>query len=251
VLGSGTLVPDARHHGAAHLVRHGAVLALLDCGPGTIHGIAEHGVPWSDLTHVLITHFHADHVGDLSALMLALEHGLRTPRTRPLTLIGPTGFPGFLERLAAATGRHVVEPGFELRVVEVRGEGVWSDGEAGLDVRCASTPHTEESIAYRVEFGGAVVGYTGDTGPSTAVANLLEGCDVLVAECTQPDPPAMDTHLSPRGLAALARAARPGKLVVTHVMPPSTHAQAAAAVAAGYEGHVLPGADGLVVPLPA
>jgi ribonuclease BN (tRNA processing enzyme) len=251
VLGSGTLVPDHRHHGAAHLLRVGPLLALMDCGPGTVHNFTRHEVAWSDLTHVLITHFHTDHVGDLSALMQALKHGVRPPRTRPLTLVGPAGFGAFLERLAAATGRHVVETGFALRIVEVEERAPWTDGEAELRVTCVRTPHTAESVAYRVEAGGVAVGYTGDTGPSDAVADLLRGCDVVVGECTQPDPPLTDTHLSPSGLAALARATRPGTLVVTHVAPPSTPEDAAAAVATAWGGKVVAGRDGLVVPLGA
>jgi ribonuclease BN (tRNA processing enzyme) len=245
VLGSGTLVPDHRHHGAAHLFRGGDVLALLDCGPGTVHSFTKHDVAWVDLTHVLITHFHADHIGDLPALMVALALGAAPPRTRPLTLVGPPGFPAFLERLAAATGRHLLDPGFEVRVVELEADGAWVDGAHALRVRCGSTPHTEESVAYRLEAKGAVVGYTGDTGPSDAVAALLRGCDVLLAECTQADPPTMDTHLSPARLAALARATRPGTLVVTHVMPPLTHEEAAARVSERYDGRVVAARDGL------
>lgn len=249
VLGSGTLVPDHRHHGAAHLLRAWDVLALLDCGTGTVHSFTEHGVAWPHLTHVLVTHYHPDHVGDLPALLLALALGAEPPRTLPLTLVGPKGFRTFLERLAAVTGRHLLDPGFEVRVVEVESGGSWKDAGSALEVRCTSTPHTETSVAYRLEVRGVVVGYTGDTGPSEAVAELVRGCDVLVAECTQADPPAMDTHLSPSRLAALARAARPGTLVVTHVMPPLTHGEAAARVAEAYDGEVVAALDGLVLTL--
>jgi len=181
--------------------------------------------------------------------MLALALGTEPRRTRPLTLVGPPGFAAFLGRLAAATGRHLLAPGFEVRVVELEVDGAWADAESALRVRCASTPHNEESVAYRVEVGGVVVGYTGDTGPSAEVATLLGGCQVLLAECTQPDPPTLDTHLSPARLAALARATRPDTLVVTHVMPPLTHEEAAARVTEGYDGRVVAGRDGLTVPL--
>jgi len=221
----------------------------MDCGPGTIHGFAKYGVEWFHLTHVLITHYHTDHVGDLSALLQALKYGTGSPRTLPLHLVGPVGFGGFLARLAAAMGSHVLDPGFGLRVVELEPGHTYRAGDGGLAVSCVSTPHTAESVAYRVDLPGATVGYTGDTGPSPAVASFLKGCDVLVAECTQADPPAMETHLSPSGLAELCVAARPGALVVTHVAPPSAPEEVAAAVAAAWGGTVLAGRDGLVVPL--
>ncbi len=221
----------------------------MDCGPGTIHSFARYGVAWPHLTHVLITHYHTDHVGDLPALLQALKHGTHPRRTRPLHLVGPVGFGAFLGRLAAAMGPHVLDPGFELRVVELESGHAYQAEDADLGVSCVSTPHTAESVAYRVELPGATVGYTGDTGPSPTVASFLTGCDVLVAECTQPDPPTMETHLSPSGLAELSIAARPGVLVVTHVAPPSVPEEAAATVAAAWGGTVLAARDGLVIPL--
>ncbi len=200
ILGSGTLVPDEARHGAAHLVHASSALVLMDCGHGTIDSVVRYGVAWPDLTHVLITHFHTDHVGDLPALLQALKYGTRPRRTRPLRLIGPTGFGAFLERLAAAMGASLLEPGFPLRVVEMASGDACEEPGADLRISCVATPHTAESVAYRVETGGSTVGYTGDTGPSPSVASFLAGCDVLVAECTQPDPPELDTHLSPSRL---------------------------------------------------
>jgi len=249
ILGSGTLLPDASRHGAAHLVETGPLRLLLDCGWGTLDGLARHGAAWADLTHLAVTHFHADHVGDLSALLLALRHGITPPREDPLTLLGPVGLGAFLERLAEATGTHVTDPGFPVRVVELGAENVFEDPARALRVTCHPTPHTAESVAYRVEVGGATLGYTGDTGPSEDVAAFLTGCDVLIAECTQVDPSALPSHLSPATLGALARTARPRILVVTHVAPPMTPASAAAAVARQWDGTVLPGADGLAIPL--
>lgn len=249
VLGSGTLVPDPTRHGAAHLLRSRATLVLMDCGHGTVDGLVRYGVTWPDITHVLITHFHPDHVGDLPALLQALKHGIRPPRVRPLHLIGPAGFGTFLDRLTAAMGPGLLDPAFPLRVIELTCGTAWEDPGAELRIRCVATPHTPESVAYRLEVPGATVGYTGDTGPSTSVASFLEGCDMLVAECTQPDPPDLDTHLSPAGLARLAKTARPGLLVVTHVAPPAVPEEVAAALRLTWGGTVVAGHDGLVIPL--
>lgn len=251
VLGSGTLLPDAERSSAAHLVRAPGVRLLLDCGTGTLHGFARHAVPWRTLTHVAISHFHNDHVGDLPALLFALKHGVVPRREDPLVLIGPPGFRELLENLATALGDHVTDPGFELDVREIApGEALEHEGTFRLTAH--TTPHTEESIAYRWEGEGGVVGYTGDTGPSRDLARFLAGADVLVSECALTDPPEMDLHLSPMGVAELAHIAEPGTLVLTHVFPPLTPAAAVQQVnAAGYRGEVVAGHDGLRLPLRA
>ncbi|MEX2472299.1 MAG: MBL fold metallo-hydrolase, partial [Gemmatimonadota bacterium] len=120
VLGSGTLLPDAERHSAAHHVSFGDASVLLDCGSGTVHGLARHGIDWEALTHVAVTHYHPDHVGDLSALMFALRAGASTreraaggaeaSRAQPLTLLGPPGFRAYLEGAASSLGSHVLDP---------------------------------------------------------------------------------------------------------------------------------------------
>lgn len=189
-------------------------------------------------------------MGDLTGLLTALRLGPEPPRTAPLTLFGPPGLERFLTDLGAATGTKMLDPGFPVQVVELAPGAALEDTTAGFRITAAPTPHTDESVAFRWEGPAGVVGYTGDTGPSEEVAVFLNGCDVLIAECTQTDPPAMDIHLSPGGLAALAASAEPGLLVVTHAYPPLTPEQAARGVAdAGYPGRVEAAYDGLVIPL--
>jgi len=242
VLGSGTLLPDAARCSAAfHLEVQGRGI-LLDCGTGTLHGLARWGVAWRDIDLVAISHYHTDHVGDLAALLAALKF---SGRARPLTLIGPLGFRDFLGRLAAAFGAYVLDPGFDVRVVELSESDHWNGDWIGTSVRCCPTPHTEESVAFRVVGTWGSLGYTGDTGPSTDVADFLAGCVVIVAECALGDPPDLGTHLSPRTVASLAQRAVPKLLVLSHVYPPQTPDDALARVKESYEGEAVVARDGL------
>lgn len=255
VLGSGTLLPDHRRHSASYHIEHEGHSIILDCGTGTVHGLSRHGIDWTALDAVAITHYHTDHVGDLAALISAFRF---TERTRPLHLIGPPGFADFLDRLAAAFGPWIVDPGFDVVVREL-GEGVvWGRDLVGFDLQACSTPHTEESIALRLGVTGAVgaasqavIGYTGDTGPSDDVARHLSGCRLLVSECGLDDPPEMDRHLSPTGVAGLAAVARPELLVLTHVYPPQKPEEACRAVSRRYPGRVIAAVDGLRVEIDA
>jgi len=245
------LLPDHTRHSAAHHLELASARILFDCGPGTLHGFSAHGVAWADLTHLVVTHYHGDHVGDLAAILFALKHGLTPARAAPLTLIGPVGFRAFLTRLADALGDHVLSPGFELGVVELEPGTAFEDATRGFSLECHPTPHTAESVAYRLEAHWGAIGYTGDTGPSTDVAMFLSGCQVLVAECALTDPPEMELHLSPVGLAEMAGLAEPELLVVTHVYPPLTPDQAVARITERYGGATLAAADGLRISLGA
>jgi len=224
-------------------------LVLFDCGPGTLHGLDEHGVAWPDLTHIVISHYHNDHVGDLPAVLFALKHGVFPVRTHPLNLIGPVGFKDFLARLTNTFGAHVLDPGFQVHVTEVA-PGVPFVGPASLfQFRSCHTPHTEESLAWRIESKSWVLGYTGDTGPSEEVARFMLDCQVLIAECALSDPPQTEVHLSPHTLAQFATIANPELLIVTHVYPFQTPEQAVTQVREQYTGSVLAAEDGLRVTL--
>jgi ribonuclease BN (tRNA processing enzyme) len=219
VVGSGTAAPHPRRVGASFHVRREGVRLLLDCGPGALHHLARFALPWDRLTHVALTHFHTDHIGDLPALLFALRYTLPVPRQEALTIIGPAGTRALLERLAAAFGPYVLEPGFPLVVEEIGGEAPLPLAP-GVELRAAPTPHTAASVAYRLETPSGALGYTGDTGASEALGDLFEGVHFLITECSLPDEHAMATHLTPARAAALARRARPARLLLTHLYPP-------------------------------
>lgn len=248
VLGSGTLVPDERRHSAGHLVETSDAVILLDCGAGTVHRAGGLAKPWKEISHLAVSHFHTDHVGDVAALLFALRHVPDPPREAPLTILGPPGITSFFESLAAAHGEYVREPGFPLEVAEMSRRDSREIGSEGLRIRTHPTPHTDRSVAYRIETKDGSVGYTGDTGPDEALGAFMESVDLLLAECSHPDPPVVDTHLTPESVAALARRAQPRLLVTVHhypVLDPGAVPDLIAA--AGYAGNVRPGRDGLEI----
>lgn len=244
-LGAGTLLPSDSRRSAAHLVSVGDARVLLDCGFGTMHGFARHGVAWADLTHVVFSHYHTDHMGDLAPYLFGLTYGLRVPRTEPLTVVGPPGLGRVLDGLAMAHGDWVREPPFELVVVEVERSDRWSDAEGRFEAACHPTPHTPESVCWRIETEHGVVAYTGDTGPSPEVGRFLAGAALLACECAVPDGSDVPIHLTPSQVADMAWLARPGLLVLTHVYPPLRPEQTPHLVReAGYEGAVVAAHDG-------
>ena len=90
-VGTGTVAPSATRTSACHWVSRGRLKILLDCGPGALHRLAQFGLPWPEVTHVVLSHFHPDHWAELPMLVYALKYTTVPPRQEPLVILGPPG----------------------------------------------------------------------------------------------------------------------------------------------------------------
>jgi ribonuclease BN (tRNA processing enzyme) len=192
---------------------------------------------------VAITHFHHDHWGELPMLLYALRYGTLPARGTPVVLIGPPGFATRLHVLAGALGDWVLAPGYAVDVREIAAGGAMSLAP-GVELQAAKTPHNEESLAYAVRADGARMVYTGDTGPSDTLAAWSTGCDLMVAECSQPDAQGIAIHLTPTQAGDLARAARARRLVLSHFYPQIEGTDPAGVAARTFRGDVVEARDG-------
>jgi len=240
-VGTGTVAPSATRTGPAHWVERGEVRLLMDCGAGAIHRLAQFGLKWEKVTHVALTHFHPDHYGELPALVFALRHA--TKRVEPLVILGPAGTVRLLRGLADGFGDWLLDPGYPIGILDVQaGEPFPLSPDVMLEVH--ATPHTAESVALSVTAPEGRVVYTGDTGPSEELASWARGCDLLLAECSLPDGQEVAGHLTPGMVGRLAAGARPKRLVLTHLYPPTEEVDVGALVGAHYRGPVAIASDG-------
>lgn len=242
-LGTGTIAASPSRACAGYLVEQGSTRLLLDCGSGVNRRMAELALPWPAITHVALTHFHIDHHGDLPSLVFAWKYGLLPARSAPLDIIGPVGTADLLQRLAAAYGPWVTEPGYPVRVTELAPGGSMALGN-DLVLEAFKVPHTAESVAYSVTAGSHRLVYTGDTGFDPALAAWARGCDLLLCECSLPEGMAIAEHLTPEQAGTLAQLTAPRRLVLTHLYPPVEHVNIAAAIAARYPGPFTVAHDG-------
>jgi ribonuclease BN (tRNA processing enzyme) len=249
VVGSGTAVPHAERVGSAYFVRIGTSRVLLDCGPGVVHHMARFELPWWEITHLCLSHFHTDHIGDVPALIFALKYGQAEPRTAPLTVFGPPGTRKLFRKLAAAFGDFIKEPGFPLEIVELK-PGKRQSLNDVAHISAAPTPHTDASVAFRIDGPQSSMGYTGDTDQHVDVGSFLQAVDLLISECSLPDELAMDGHLTPTRVAALARVALPKRIMLTHMYPQLPRSEVVELIRkAGWEGEMILAEDGLRVAL--
>jgi ribonuclease BN (tRNA processing enzyme) len=191
----------------------GAGRLLLDCGPGVL-GHLRKRERWPTVEAIALTHFHLDHWGDLVPWVWGSMYGPGSEVGHP-ELHVPPGGRGLLAELGGLLGsRDMFEESF--RISEYREHETFQ--AAGFEVTPVRVPHyTIESYAFRVQDGSTVLAYSGDSGPSDALADLARDADLFVCEATlshdEPDPRG---HLSLDEALAAFRASGARRLLVTH-----------------------------------
>src|SRR5438093_9037145 len=163
-VGTGTVAPSARRTCPCHWVARGELRMLLDCGAGSLHRLAEFGLPWHQVTHVVLTHFHPDHWGELPMLVYALKYTTEPPRSEPFVILGPPGVVQLLRTLAEGYGEWLLDPGFPIGILDLR-VGEPFPLNADLSLETFPVPHTTESVAISLTAPESRRVHTGDTGP--------------------------------------------------------------------------------------
>lgn len=258
LVGSGTVVPDARRGPAAHHFACGDIQLLCDLGSGTVRRLDELGILWPELDLVAVTHRHQDHVADLLPLLFALRHTPGVERVRPLTLLGYAGFRHDLSLLSEVYGGWVLDPGFPLEVHEAPDTPIEIErGDAWVEIAARPVVHSPEAVGYRLTLSVAerevLVAYTGDTEESGAAIELARDADLLVCECSVADEDRVPGHMTPGGVGRVAAAAAVGRVVTTHFYPSALALgpdEIVRRIRAAYaEGPVDLGVDGLRIEL--
>jgi ribonuclease BN (tRNA processing enzyme) len=203
---------------------HGRV--LLDCGATTPLALARAGIDPNTIDGIIITHWHGDHAGGLPNLALDLligaRHGVRRAQRRaPLWVAGPAGTDAWL-RGALETFGWAPPAGDDNPLAGLIEHRPLVPGER---VQCASLAivpspavHTPEALCLRVEYGGRIVGYSGDTAWTEALVEVADGADLFICQTYSFEQP-QRSMLSYRLLAEQRARLRCRRLILTHVGP--------------------------------
>jgi ribonuclease Z len=236
LLGTGSPIPSADRAGPATLISAGDEHHLVDAGRGVLLRLASLGLGAPDLSSVLLTHLHSDHITDLNDVITT--RWITTFEPTPLTIVGPVGTRVVVDHLLASLGpdisyriAHHDDLGYPppVEVIEVT-DGIVDLG-GSVRVTCAPTDHkpVEPSIGYRFDHEGAAVVAAGDTVPCAGLDRLCTGAQALVHTVIRKDIienipmqrmiDTLDYHSSPAEAAQTASRARMQTLVLTHYVP--------------------------------
>lgn len=288
VLGSGGPIAfnDGRAGSSLLIFTDGVPSLLVDTGSGSFKSLALSGASLKDVHHFLYTHMHIDHTSDMSAMVKSLFfHRLGAGMLLPpaINFYGPdsdvpaydpmsvyikghydpmTGVERYLHGFANAffAGQSPFVPvGHDLPFDTASSDmtTVLEDAD-GLKVKSIPVFHGgTPSVAYRIEYKGKSIVWSGDTNSSTDnMIKLARSADVLIYDTAILDNPTpeflLSFHTTPTRLGEVAAAAGPKKLVLSHLSPVTGQKENLLAIKKiirmqGYYGKIVPADDLMVI----
>jgi ribonuclease BN (tRNA processing enzyme) len=239
VLGTSGTWPPAGGATCGYLVSHEGTHMWVDAGTGTFANLQEH-ISVSEMSAILITHGHPDHFVDMLPCFYARHYGGLGPPNLPF--FSPKGFVDLAALLVSEDGRDVMRQAYAFNTVHPR--DVFEVGPFRVTV-FEMTHIGVESLGFRIEADGAVLAYTGDSGPSPEVVELARDADVFLAEATYQDHmKLLPFHMSAAQAGEHATAANVGRLLLTHILPGADREVSRAEGAATFHGEVDVVAEG-------
>jgi ribonuclease Z len=183
-LGTAAAVPNRDHHNTHLAFRSNSGVVLIDCGSSPLIRLQEAEIRIEEVTDIILTHFHPDHVGSLPLLLMNMWlmgrgdslriYGLHHCLERFEDVMGfyqwedwPQFFPVAFHRLPEREGVQVLE-------------------QEGLRIFASPVRHVIPTIGLRLEIGDGekVIAYSCDTEPCPEVVRLADGAQILIHEAT-------------------------------------------------------------------
>jgi ribonuclease BN (tRNA processing enzyme) len=225
--------PDSPASG--YLVEDEGYRLLLDLGNGAFGALQRHVAP-HEVDAIVLSHLHADHCIDMTSYIVALRYGPVRP-IRRIPVYGPSGTRTRIEAAYDPLARKLgLQELFDF-TTPLPGDPV----ELGpFQVSFALMNHPVPTFAVLVDNGHRLV-YSGDTGVSEALVELATGADVLLCEASvsATDEYVPDLHLTGRQAGEHAERAGVGTLIITHVQPWNSRAEAVAEASTVFQGDVV------------
>ncbi len=232
---------------------------IVDAGEGVTRRLTRAGIAIRDIDNIFITHSHSDHTGGLGGL-LSTEYDYN--RTKPVNIYGPPGTDASIRALVQfltvsadiriSEGMRTV-PAAKIFFGHDTGVGVIYQ-DANVKVTAAENSHFNfppgspaygkyKSYSYRFETADRVIVFSGDTGPSVALAELAKDADLLVTEVISveewkeqqiktgrwqsmtPEQQAralrrqVEEHITPDEIGKMATRANVKTIVMSHLLP--------------------------------
>jgi ribonuclease BN (tRNA processing enzyme) len=212
VLGCAGSFPGPESACSAYLIEADGFRLLLDFGAGSLSALQRYaGLKAVDA--IILSHLHCDHMMDAVTYVVVRRYAPDGPYPA-LPVYAPAGAP---ERLAAA---YSFDEGPLDDVYTFYGLQSGSFPIGPFTVTVDRVNHPVETYGVRLEHGGRVLAYSGDSAPCEALLRLAQGADLFLCEASYLDgvdnPPGI--HLTGREAGEIAAKAGVRRLLLTHLV---------------------------------
>src|SRR5947209_20445087 len=99
LLGTGTSLITLERRASSVLIELDDTKILFDCGHGVLQRLLEIGVHPNNINHIILSHFHPDHVSDLIPFFHTGAKEKYNPRKTDLHVYGPVGVRSFIYKI--------------------------------------------------------------------------------------------------------------------------------------------------------
>ena len=230
ILGCSAAYPGPGGACSGYLVEDGDTRLLVDCGTGVLSNL-QRVVAIKDVTHIVISHLHADHFLDLIPYRYALTRLLHEA-LHPHLYLPPGGVEGLLKAVSAFN----TSPTFFSDLFQIEEYDPAAALRMGdLTIEFATVKHYIPSYAIAISGSKRMV-YSADSGLCDGLAELAQGADFFLCEASRCQAEDGDWgHLSASEAAALAIRAEVKRLVLTHFWPDCDYSQSLAQATAAFD----------------
>lgn len=240
VLGGSGTFPAPGSACSGYLFKTANTRLWIDCGPGSFGNLQRHVKP-ADLTAIVLSHLHLDHVVDLYPFLYALRYAPDHGEPAGLPVYAPPGAPEFLGGLLGG------DPTFGgyLSFVEIDVKLIPDIGD--FELRFCRTRHPVECYAVRATADSRTVVYTADTGPSRPVVDFAWGANLLIAEASlqKTTKEQQEVHMTAGEAGEMAFQCQVAHLLLTHLVPGLDPTVSKEMAAREYRGEIDVAADNL------
>lgn len=212
ILGSSNAVPSKDHENTHLLILGKERTILVDCVSNPVVRLEQAGVDFNDLTDIIITHFHPDHVSGIPLLLMDMW---LMGRTKPINIYGLHYTLDRIEDLMGfyswAEWPNFFPVGF-FRLPDAELTCVLDSNE--FKILSSPVHHMIPTIGLRIESKPSekVLAYSCDTEPCEQTVHLADGADILIHEAGG----ASLGHSSAEQAGEIATRAEVGKLYLIH-----------------------------------
>lgn len=153
---------------------------LIDCGTNLVGSLMRNGIDPSNITHLIITHSHGDHISGLPTYLfykLLIAPGIFGKKAQKLQIIGTKSTLQNVKEYVRASYGSIVDNNL-LQFVEVSATDNYSIGT--VEFGFFATKHQPETIGFYTNINGNKVVYSSDTGISEEIISCAKNADILI-----------------------------------------------------------------------